>query len=60
MEEVMEHIIMHLKNMKMIMNISDHITVVNFGVKLAEGTPTEISSNPVVIKAYLGEGSLHE
>lgn len=46
-------------DMKMIMNISDNITVVNFGVKLAEGTPEEISSNPVVIKAYLGEGSLH-
>lgn len=46
-------------DMKMIMNISDNITVVNFGQKLAEGTPTEISSNPEVIKAYLGEGSLH-
>lgn len=46
-------------DMKMIMNISDNITVVNFGQKLAEGTPSEISSNPVVIKAYLGEGSLH-
>ena len=46
-------------DMKMIMNISDNITVVNFGQKLAEGTPAEISSNPQVIKAYLGEGSLH-
>jgi len=46
-------------DMKMIMGISDNITVVNFGVKLAEGTPSEISSNPEVIKAYLGEGSLH-
>lgn len=46
-------------DMKMIMNISDMITVINFGEKLAEGTPKEISSNPQVIKAYLGEGSLH-
>lgn len=46
-------------DMKMIMGISDNITVVNFGQKLAEGTPKEISSNPDVIKAYLGEGSLH-
>lgn len=46
-------------DMKMIMGISDNITVVNFGQKLAEGTPEQISSNPEVIKAYLGEGSLH-
>ncbi len=46
-------------DMKMIMGISDNITVVNFGQKLAEGTPEEISSHPAVIKAYLGEGSLH-
>jgi len=47
-------------DMKMIMNISDMITVINFGQKLAEGTPSEISSNTEVIKAYLGEGSLNE
>lgn len=47
-------------DMKMIMNISDMITVINFGEKLAEGTPSEISSNSKVIKAYLGEGSLNE
>jgi branched-chain amino acid transport system ATP-binding protein len=46
-------------DMKMIMNISDMITVVNFGQKLAEGTPAEISSNPKVIQAYLGGGTLH-
>jgi branched-chain amino acid transport system ATP-binding protein len=46
-------------DMKMIMNISDMITVINFGQKLAEGTPEQISSNPEVIKAYLGGGSLH-
>ena len=47
-------------DMKMIMNISDNITVLNFGVFLAQGTPKEISSNPEVIKAYLGEGSINE
>lgn len=46
-------------DMKMVMNISDFITVINFGQMLAEGTPSEISSNPEVIKAYLGEGSVH-
>ena len=42
-------------NMDVIMNVSDQITVVNFGAKIAEGNPQEIQTNPEVIKAYLGE-----
>ncbi len=42
-------------DMKMVMDISDYITVMNFGKKLAEGTPSEIRQNPDVIVAYLGK-----
>jgi branched-chain amino acid transport system ATP-binding protein len=41
-------------DMKMVMNISDEITVMNFGKKLAYGKPEEIANNEDVIKAYLG------
>ncbi len=42
-------------DMKLVMGICEKITVLNFGMMLAQGTPDEIQANPEVVKAYLGE-----
>ncbi|MEZ0217587.1 MAG: ATP-binding cassette domain-containing protein, partial [Rariglobus sp.] len=42
-------------HMKLVMGLCDHITVLDFGVTIADGTPVEIQNNRRVIDAYLGE-----
>ena len=45
-------------NMDLMMSVADRIVVLNYGLKIAEGSTEEITSNPDVIRAYLGEDAI--